>query len=89
MAVTKIRTIKQIIRNVFGIMAVTMLICGCENNSDLSTGKSEEQTQIKETDSSQSQTDTKTNSQNESRRIRRINLFQRKRQKKLPLTMRE
>lgn len=42
MAVTKIRTIKQVIRNVFGIMAVTMLICGCENNSDLSTGKSEE-----------------------------------------------
>lgn len=67
MAVTKIRTIKQVIRNVFGIMAVTMLICGCENNSDLSTGKSEEQTQIKETDSSQSETDTKTNSQNESR----------------------
>lgn len=66
MTVTKIKCMKRIIRNIFGVMTVTMLICGCENNSDLLNEKSDGQTQIKESSNSQSEKDTKINNQSES-----------------------
>lgn len=59
MAVAKIREMKKIVKTVFGIMAVTTLICGCENSSDLSTGKSDKQTQTMETGGSSLKADSK------------------------------